>query len=126
MATLADTYDWDTDETSLKAHLGVSSTAEDDQIQRWYETAIAIGDQVLQNDFTDSDDADITHPAAIRLGLYEYVRAARAHHIAAKGQRVEGGYVPGQDEGSVGLRAAWIHWQSYVDGSAPLGWMVLP
>jgi hypothetical protein len=122
VANLADTYSWAADETDLKAWLGVTSTTEDAELERWYNVAIAFGDNSgLVNDFTDSDGDDETHPAGIQEGLFEYVKAARARFIAIKGGRVQGSYEPGDDEARAGMAAAMALWAPW--SCSVLGWM---
>ena len=78
MATAVDTYNFADDGVALKAYLGITGGAEDTNLTLWIDAAAQDCDEHLKGeDFIDDDDVDISHPAGIRLGIYEWVRAYR-------------------------------------------------
>lgn len=84
MATLVDTYTpLAVVETDLKAYLGITGTAEDPFLEGWLSAACLCGDSYIGQDFTDATGADITHPPAIRQGVFEWIRVARSFKQAA-------------------------------------------
>lgn len=78
MATAVDTYTFAAEGAALKLYLGITGTAEDTNLELWLDAAARKCDNLLKGeDFVDEDDVDIPHPAGIRLGVYEWVRAFR-------------------------------------------------
>lgn len=78
MATAVDTYTFAAEGAALKTYLGITGTAEDTNLTLWLAAAARKCDNLLKGeDFVDDDGNDVAHPAGIRLGVYEWVRAFR-------------------------------------------------
>ena len=79
MATVVDTMTWAAVSTALKAHLGISGTAEDTTLAMLLDAACREADAFLgATAFEDEDGLDITIPGSVYLGVYEWVKLARA------------------------------------------------
>ncbi|MDY0001398.1 MAG: hypothetical protein RBU30_08910 [Polyangia bacterium] len=81
MAYVADTYTAGEEMASLRSYCG-SAADEDIFLTLWFAAAMSAADSYMGHDWTDDDGEDIAHPPEIRLGLYEYVRAYRLHHVS--------------------------------------------
>lgn len=78
MATAVDTYTFAAVGADLKTYLGISDDSEDTNLTLWLDAAARQCDNLLKGeDFIDDDDNDVAHPAGIKLGIFEWVRAFR-------------------------------------------------
>lgn len=121
MTTAVDTYTWALYEAPLKAYLGVTGTAEDDNLQLWLTAAAEDCDFYTGNDFTDGDGDPITHPVSIRVGIYEWVKHFRSWYDPNRNagateistgplrEKYQGGNV-GTDGSILARAAAQPHW----------------
>ncbi|MFA6605147.1 MAG: hypothetical protein WCS88_04075 [Patescibacteria group bacterium] len=81
MATVVDTLTWAAVSTALKAHLSVTGTSEDTTLAMLLDAACLAADAFLGSEaFLDDDGLDITIPGSVYIGVYEWVRMARAEY----------------------------------------------
>jgi len=131
MATAVSTFTWVSQETPLKAYLGISSGDLDTQLQLWLEAAAKACDAYCGWYYTDDDDEQVdetpTDPSAepdIKLGVYEYVAAymgvavgvPRGRRNAKTGAIAEAyaGGSQGAVPADVALATAAPHWDDHV------------
>lgn len=121
MATAAETYTWATTSEGLKDYLGLSDTSEDVRLELWLAAACEDCDNYTENDFTDDDGGDITHPRSIRVGIYEWVKHFRSWYNPDRNagaveiqtgplrEKFQGGNF-GTDGSILARAAAFPHW----------------
>lgn len=139
MATAADTFTWADYGTPIKAWLGVSGSSEDVVLQSLLEAAAVDCDNFCGWYYTDEDDEIVdqtpTDPGAepmIKLGVYEWVKAARAMYsspaaggvtVVKTGQLSEsyGNNPAGVNAINLARRAAYPLWESAVYAPLRMG-----
>lgn len=139
MATAAASFTWAAQATALKAWLGVVGSSEDVLLQSLLEAAAVDCDNFCGWYYTDEDDelvdqtpTDPTLQPMIKLGVYEWVKAARAMYSspaaggvasARTGQLQENyqGGVLGINGIKLARRAAYPLWESSVYRALRMG-----
>lgn len=86
MSTVAadSAFDWEKIQTELETYLAVKEE-EEPRLQRWYDSVREAASLWLANAFVDSDGVDTPKPEAIKVGLFEGVRAQLSHGDKAFG-----------------------------------------
>jgi len=121
MAYVADTYTAAAELATVRAYCG-ASTDEDSLLLMWFQVAMSAADSYMGYDWIDDDGDDIAHPPEIKLGLYEYVKAYRLHHVSGARPGVQSvrtgnlseSYFQGQTCSRVALEAAAGLWRPWV------------
>jgi len=121
VARIADSYPWPDARSDLKSYFGIApeDTADEAKLRLWFLTAVDSAELYVDKDFVDSAGASIAPPAAITVGIYEYVRALRDSDQRASGVKaVKTGqlaetYAQDGIKGKLALLAALPFWRPY-------------
>ena len=131
MATVLETYDWETDglQAALQAWVG-SADSEAVQLEEDYAEALATCHEILdERDFVDADGVSEPAPLRIQSGLRWYVKVLRDRKRRGDGvletkTATRSLKFDTTATGDAALRAALPYWRRYVLDATRLGSML--